>query len=955
MMRDLINALGTAWKLVWTLAVRELVSMFRVPAGWIIVALFAFLSAVLFVNQTLVPGEPGSMRYFFSASAWLLIPIAPAISMRLMSEEYRTGSFESLRTTPAGDWAVAWGKYLGSIMFLALMLLPSLAYPVVLTMVSNPMPDPGPIFAGYLMLMLVGSLYLGIGLLASSMTSSQTLAFLGTMMALVLFIVATSALTPSAGSKLGPILQKLSVINRSGELGKGVIDSSTIFFFLIGSVWTIALTAGVLESRRLARSRYSLIIMGGAFLLSTGTAALFAGVLTNDHHFRIDVTSTSAHKLSPRAKNMVEALPGQTRIILALNEAQTDRLALDLVSDVLDSYARSSELLSSQIIDLSTPEGTAQIEQLVADLRAREAGAIAKNSETFSQIASTLSTVAGDLQNISPVLQTIGDAIDQGTKSGATNRAFFEQRATLVRLGAQDLASLSESLATDPESQAQSQAQTAAALINSQLTQLEDLKAQLTSFAQAPEITPVARALSRTLGSNLSGLIDTLAISSDRLKRQKPIDADRVATALQTGEALLIIGPPEIGIAAVDLEALLPPTEVLQQAGISPAGVIGPRAQELIATAIGQLVIQSHPIVIFVHAGNPGELLGGSNLLNQAASRFKQRGIDTLEWAPLQETDQPSLESFDPLGQRPVVYIILAADSAAGGGGTGITGARRATALAQVTKQLIDAGQSVLVSMRPSIFGSFGDNDPLVAALDPFGISPDPSLALLNQKLQGSTRIADPATVLVPPVDSQTDSKTNLHPIGQAIGGLTTILPWSVPITLDPRVGVDTSPILMLKGNENLWAERDWLNLWSTPAQSRQYLSDQPTFDDTKDLRRDDWILGAGAERTQGTDRQRLIVIGSNSWIYDALTFRQGQLVDGRITTAFPGNLALLESSIAWLAGLDDLIAPGVQSRPIATIEPMNEVRLSTFRWILLAGVPGLILLGGVGTRVVFG
>ncbi len=478
---------------------------------------------------------------------------------------------------------------------------------------------------------------------------------------------------------------------------------------------------------------------------------------------------------------------------------------------------------------------------------------------------------------------------------------------------------------------------------------------QIESFAKAPEVSASARALSRSLGSTLSSLIDTLAITVDRLVRIKPIDADRVATALQTGEALLIVGPPEIGISAVDLDALLPPTEVLQNAGISPAGVIGPRSQELIATAIGQLVIQSHPIVIFVHSAGPGELLGGSELLGQAVSRFRQRGIDTLEWAPLQETDQPSLGSLDPLGQRPVVYIVLAADSAAGGGDTGITGARRATALAQVAQQLVDTGESVLVSMRPSIFGSFGDDDPLLTVLEPFGIIPDPALALLNLKLQGSNRIADPATVLVPPVVQSSDTNSDLHQIGQAVGGLTSVLPWSVPMTLDPRVGVETLPILTMKGNETLWAEREWSQLWSTPAQSRQYLADQPTFDDAKDLRRDDWILGAGAERTQGSDRQRLIVIGSNSWIYDALTFRQGQLVDGRITTAFPGNLALLESSIAWLAGLDDLIAPGVQSRPIATIEPMEPSRLSAFRWILLAGIPGCILLGGIGTRVVLG
>ncbi len=943
MMQSLITRLTIAWKLIWTLAVRELVSMFRVPAGWIIIALFAFLSAVLFVNQTLIPGEPGSMRYFFSASAWLLIPIAPAISMRLMSEEYRTGSFESLRTTPAGDWAVACGKYLGSIMFLALMLLPSLAYPIALAIVSNPMPDPGPIFAGYLMLLLVGSLYLAIGLLASSTTSSQTLAFLGTMMALVLFMVITSVMAPNAGSKLAPILQKLSVINRAGELGKGVIDTGTIFFFVIGSVWMIALTAGVLESRRLARSRWSLILMGAIFVGSTGTAALFAGVLTDTHHLRFDVTSTSAHKLSPRAKNMVSALPGHTRIVLALNETQTDRRELDLVSDVLDTYARASDALSSQIVDLSTPDGTNQINALVTQLREREADTIARNATTLTDVSAAINTSAATLNNASADLETIRDAINASTSAAATNRAFFGQRAALIRLGAQDLAAVASTLGTDPNP--------GIALINTQLAQLEDLRMQLSNFAKAPEISAAARATSKTLGSKLDTIIDDLAIAADKLARLTPIDADRVATALATGEALLVIGPPEIGIAAVELDALLPSAQVLEDAGISPAGVIGPRAQELIATALGQLVIQSHPIVVFVHAAGEGELLGKSNLLTKSINRFAQRGIDSLEWAALHQTDQPSLSSIDPLGQRPVVYVFLAADSTTGGGDSGITGARRAIALAEIAEQLINNGESVLISMNPSIFGSFGDTDPLTKALDPFGIVPDPSLTLLSSKLQASKRTTDPAAIFVPAVAGNTPT----HPIGQAISGLTSVLPWSVPITLDPRVGVETLPIISIPGSQDLWAESEWLELWSTPGQSRQYLRNQPVFDEDKDLRRDQWILAAAAQKEMGNSTQRIVVVGSNSWIYDAVTFSQGQLVDGRITTAFPGNLTMLESSIAWLAGLDDLIAPGIQSRPIATIAPMTDPQLSTYRWILLAGIPGLILVLAAGSRIVFG
>ncbi|MGJ8636345.1 MAG: hypothetical protein ACSHX5_05835 [Phycisphaerales bacterium] len=934
-------------KLIWTIALRELVSMFRVPAGWIIVALFAFLSAVLFVNQTLVPGQPGSMRYFFTASAWLLIPIAPAISMRLMAEEYRTGSFESLRTTPAGDWAVAIGKYIGSVLFLIVMLAPSLIYPIVLTIVSNPAPDPGPIVAGYLMLMLVGSLYLAIGLLASSTTSSQTLAFLGTMMALVLFMVLTSILAPRAGSSIASILNQLSVIGRAAELGKGVIDSATIFFFVIGSLWMVALTAGVLESRRLARSRWSLAIMGILFIGATGTASIFAGVLTSTHHVRIDVTSTSAHKLSPRAISMVNTLPGETSMILAIDLSKnTDRLAFDLVTDVLETYDRTSDLLSAQIIDLSTIESHAQIDTLIANLRARESGAIAENAQTIDQLRITLSSTSKSLAAASPQLESIGNAIDASTPSGATNRAFFEQRATLVRLGARDLLAISEHIESDPNNDT-------LALINAQLAQLEDLRAQLKQFAAAQEISPAARALSKTVSSTLDSIIDQLAIASDRLGRLHTIDADSVETALASGEVLLIIGPPEIGVAAIELDTLIPPTELLLDAGISPAGVIGPRAQQLIATALGQLVIQSHPIVVFVHAGSPGELLGPQSLLSQAVNRFKTQGIDCVEWAPLHQTDQPSLASIDPLGQRPIVYITLATDSATGGGDSGITGARRATSLAQSITQLLENGESVLVSMNPSIFGSIGETDPLVKALDPFGIIPDPNFTLLTLRMQSSKRIADPALRIVP--SAPANAQSEIHPLAQAVSGLNAVYPWAVPITIDRRVDVQTSEVLTIPGSQDLWAERNWLDLWSTDAPSRQYLQPQPMFDDSEDLRRDGWLLAAAAQRTLGSEQQRVLAVGSNSWIYDAVTFSQGQLVDGRITTQFPGNLALLESSIAWLAGLDDLIQPGIQSRPIATIKPLEPQQLSTYRWILLAGMPGLVLVIGIGTRLLFG
>ena len=79
-----------------TIATRELSSMFRLPVGWVVIALYALLTGCVFGLVILLPGQAASMRLFFAISGWLLLPVVPAISMRLLSEEYRAGTIEPL-------------------------------------------------------------------------------------------------------------------------------------------------------------------------------------------------------------------------------------------------------------------------------------------------------------------------------------------------------------------------------------------------------------------------------------------------------------------------------------------------------------------------------------------------------------------------------------------------------------------------------------------------------------------------------------------------------------------------------------------------------------------------------------------------------------------------------------------------------------------------------------------
>ncbi|MEL6498333.1 MAG: ABC transporter permease [Planctomycetota bacterium] len=232
------------------IARREFGSLFRLPVGWIVLALFAFLTGVVFVVSGLQPGVPATLRGVFSVSTVLVILIAPAVSMRLLSEEARTGTLEVVMSSPMSDLQLALGKYLAGMAFVLCMLAVMLVHAVVLRSVSSPRPDWGPIAAGVLSLLLLGSLCVSVGLLASSLTDSQTLAFLGTVLALVCWVLATNVLPGYVPAWLGASLSAASVSGRIDDFSRGVIDSEHVVFFVSVSGLFVCLTAVSLRVRR---------------------------------------------------------------------------------------------------------------------------------------------------------------------------------------------------------------------------------------------------------------------------------------------------------------------------------------------------------------------------------------------------------------------------------------------------------------------------------------------------------------------------------------------------------------------------------------------------------------------------------------------------------------------------------------------------------------------------------
>lgn len=230
------------------LAGRELRSFFLAPAGYIVIALFLVMSGVVFIVRAFDSGQPASMRPVFEWGTWMLLFVCPAISMRSISEERRMGTFEMLMTCPVTETQVILGKFVATIMFLAMMLVPTAVQVVALEQFGRP--DYGELLCGYLGMLLVGGAYLASGILASTLTTSQLVAFLLTLF----FWVGLSAAAKIAPGYLPEPWSTAAFAAdpdpRLRDFAIGLIDTSNIVYFI--SLMALFLIAAVqsLQVRR---------------------------------------------------------------------------------------------------------------------------------------------------------------------------------------------------------------------------------------------------------------------------------------------------------------------------------------------------------------------------------------------------------------------------------------------------------------------------------------------------------------------------------------------------------------------------------------------------------------------------------------------------------------------------------------------------------------------------------
>lgn len=227
---------------------RELRSYFNSPVAYIVITVFLLITGWLFSSRFFLVNQ-ATLRDAFGIIPLVLVFFVPAITMRLVSEERKSGTIELLVTMPVKDVEIILGKFLASVVLLTVAILLTLSYAIAASALGDL--DVGPVIGGYLGLVLMGAAYLSIGVLASSLSENQIVAFIVSFLVIFsLFMLDQILVFIPAG--LVSFFEYLSIDYHFANISRGVIDTRDLVYYLSVICVCLVLATRSLESRKWA-------------------------------------------------------------------------------------------------------------------------------------------------------------------------------------------------------------------------------------------------------------------------------------------------------------------------------------------------------------------------------------------------------------------------------------------------------------------------------------------------------------------------------------------------------------------------------------------------------------------------------------------------------------------------------------------------------------------------------
>jgi ABC-2 type transport system permease protein len=206
---------------------KEMRSYFTSPVAYIVMTVFLIITGWFFSNSLFLIGQ-ASMRNVFSIIPFVFTFFVPALTMRMLAEERKTGTFELLVTMPVSDVEVVLGKYLASVALLSLSVLLTMTYAFTLGALGEV--DAGVIFAGYVGLILLGAGYVAVGILFSSLTENQIVAFIASFV-VILALSLVDKMLLFVPTSMASVFEYLSAEYHFNNIARGVVDTRDLVYY----------------------------------------------------------------------------------------------------------------------------------------------------------------------------------------------------------------------------------------------------------------------------------------------------------------------------------------------------------------------------------------------------------------------------------------------------------------------------------------------------------------------------------------------------------------------------------------------------------------------------------------------------------------------------------------------------------------------------------------------------
>jgi ABC-2 type transport system permease protein len=248
---------------------REIFSFFVSPVAYFVITGFILLAGYFFLmyfnyfNIALMQaaGNPfgGGMenmnlnRYviepFYQTLIVILVFMTPLLTMRVLADEKKKGTFELLLTSPLSVFEIVLGKFFGIAFVIVIMMCSVFFFPYILVVYGNPSPEVAPIFTGLAGILLCSLSFVSIGIAVSSFTENQVVAGMCSMVTLLIFYMIQSP-AQAVGGVAEKVLTYMSPLTHLEELVKGVISTKSIVYFLSVILLGIFLSQRALETQR---------------------------------------------------------------------------------------------------------------------------------------------------------------------------------------------------------------------------------------------------------------------------------------------------------------------------------------------------------------------------------------------------------------------------------------------------------------------------------------------------------------------------------------------------------------------------------------------------------------------------------------------------------------------------------------------------------------------------------